>query len=104
MEENKGKLEVGNTFTVLDENNQEQEMKVVGFLNVEEMDYAAVIFVEDIQEETMEDISIFFLRVGADNSLSMIESEEEFEKVTVAYNNLSDNKPSKKRGKNRNIK
>jgi uncharacterized protein YrzB (UPF0473 family) len=104
MEENIRKLEVGQIFTVLDENDQEQEMKVVGFLNEEEMDYAAVIFVADIQEETTEDISIFFFRVEADNSLSMIESEEEFEKVTVAYNNLSDNKPSKKRGKNRNNK
>lgn len=104
MEENKGKLEVGQIFTVLNENDQEQEMKVIGFLNVKEMDYAAVIFVEDTQEETMEDISIFFLRVEADSSLSMIESEDEFEKVTVAYNKLNDKNPSKKRGKNRNNK
>ncbi|WP_391117675.1 DUF1292 domain-containing protein [Psychrobacillus sp. L3] len=104
MEENKEKLEVGKIFTVLGENDQEQEMKVVGFLKVEEMDYAAVIFVEDTQEETMEDISIFFLRVEDGNALSMIESEEEFEKVTVAYSKLNENKSSKKRGKNRNNK
>ncbi|QFG00419.1 DUF1292 domain-containing protein [Psychrobacillus glaciei] len=104
MEENKEKLEVGKIFTVLGENDQEQEMKVVGFLKLEEMNYAAVIFVEDTQEETMEDISIFFLRVEDDNALSMIESEEEFEKVSAAYNKLDDKKPTKKRGKNRNKK
>ncbi|TQR21396.1 DUF1292 domain-containing protein [Psychrobacillus vulpis] len=85
MEENKGKIQVGDIFMVLDENEQEQEMEVLGLLTVEEADYVAVSFVEDIQEDSTEDIDIFFLRVEEDEELSMIESEEEFVKVSSAF-------------------
>ena len=85
MEENTGKIEVGEIFIVLDENDQEQEMEVLGLLTVDEAEYAAVSFVEDIQGESEEDIDIFFFRVEDDEELSMIESDEEFEKVSAAF-------------------
>lgn len=84
MEQNSGKIEVGNIFTVLDESDQEQEMEVLGLLTVEETDYAAVGFVEDIQSESEEDIDVFFFRVE-NEELSFIEVEEEFEKVSAAF-------------------
>ncbi|QFG00362.1 DUF1292 domain-containing protein [Psychrobacillus glaciei] len=85
MEENTGKVEVGEIFTVLDENDQEQEMEVLGLLTVEDNEYAAVSFVDDIEGESEEDIDIFFFRVEDDEELSMIESDEEFEKVSAAF-------------------
>ncbi|WP_391204392.1 DUF1292 domain-containing protein [Psychrobacillus sp. L4] len=85
MEENTGKVEVGEIFTVLDENDQEQEMEVLGLLTVEDNEYAAVSFVDDIEGESEEDIDIFFFRVEDDEELSMIESDEEFDKVSAAF-------------------
>ncbi|MFJ8066312.1 DUF1292 domain-containing protein [Psychrobacillus sp. NPDC096426] len=84
MEQNQGEIEVGNIFTVLDEDDQEQEMEVLGLLTVDEVEYAAVGFVEDIQSESEEDIDVFFFRVE-DEELSFIDTDEEFEKVSLAF-------------------
>ncbi|MEW8972196.1 MAG: DUF1292 domain-containing protein, partial [Mesobacillus sp.] len=54
------KLEVGEVFTISDENDAEQEVEVIGTVTIEGTDYAAVSFVEDLQTETDEDIDIFF--------------------------------------------
>jgi len=97
MLQNEGKLDIGNTFKVLDENNQEQEMKVLGYLTVEDMEYVAVIFVEDIQKDSEEDIGIFFFRLDNDNNFVMMESEEEFENVSAAYIKLEKNNFTKKK-------
>lgn len=85
MEENTEKIEVGSIITVLDEDDQEQQMEVLGLLTVDKTEYAAVGFIEDIQAETEEDIDIFFFRVEEDGELSFIENDEEFEKVSVAF-------------------
>lgn len=95
MLQNESKLEVGNTFKVLDENDQEQEVKVIGYLTVEEVDYVAVIFVEDTQEDKDDAIGIFFFRVEDGKNFVMMESEEEFERVSAAYINLEKNNFSK---------
>ena len=87
MEQNQEKIEVGQIFTVLDENDQEQEMEVLGLLTVENTDYAAVGFVEDIQSESDEDIDVFFFRVD-DEELSFIDTDEEFEKVSSAFSEV----------------
>lgn len=87
MEQNEEKIEVGQIFTVLDENDQEQEMEVLGLLTVENTDYAAVGFVEDIQSESDEDIDVFFFRVD-DEELSFIDTDEEFEKVSSAFSEV----------------
>ncbi|MEK3954883.1 Protein of unknown function [Psychrobacillus psychrotolerans] len=97
MLQNEGKLDIGSTFKVLDENNQEQEMKVVGYLTVEQMEYVAVIFLEDIQEDSEEDIGIFFFRLDEDKNFVMMESDEEFENVSAAYIKLEKNNFAKKK-------
>ena len=83
-------IEVGEIFTLSDESNEEQEVEVLGTMNVEGAEYIAVGFVEDIQTETEEDIDIFFLKVEEDNEFSYIESDEEFEKVSAAFEKIMD--------------
>ncbi|OAH58453.1 MULTISPECIES: DUF1292 domain-containing protein [Bacillaceae] len=79
------KVEIGDIFTLIDENDQEQEIEVLGTMNLEGIEYAAVGFVEEIQEESEEDIDVFFLRVEEDEQLSIIESDEEFDQVSAAF-------------------
>lgn len=81
-------IEVGEVFTLSDENNEEQEVEVLGAMDVEGAEYIAVAFVEDIQTETEEDIDIFFLKVEEDNEFSYIENDEEFDKVSAAFEKI----------------
>jgi uncharacterized protein YrzB (UPF0473 family) len=82
------KIEVGEIFTISDENDQEQEVEVLGVLTIEGTDYVAVSFAEDLREETEEDIDIFFLKVDEDGDFSAIESDEEFDKVSAAFDEI----------------
>ena len=97
MLQNEGKLDIGSTFKVLDENDQEQEMKVLGYLTVVDTQYVAVSFIEDIKVESEEEIGIFFFRLDADNNFVMMESEEEFERVSAAYIKLEKNNFTKQK-------
>ncbi|SFC41986.1 Protein of unknown function [Bacillus sp. 491mf] len=83
-------IEVGEIFTLSDESNEEQEVEVLGTMNVEGAEYIAVGFVEDIQTETEEDIDIFFLKVEEDGEFAYIESDGEFEKVSAAFEKIMD--------------
>ncbi|CAM4121521.1 DUF1292 domain-containing protein [Bacillus manliponensis] len=83
-------IEVGEVFTLSDESNEEQEVEVLGVMSVEGAEYIAVGFVEDIQQETEEDIDIFFLRVEEDGEFSYIENDEDFEKVSAAFEEILD--------------
>ncbi|CAG9606382.1 DUF1292 domain-containing protein [Pseudoneobacillus rhizosphaerae] len=82
------KIEVGEIFTISDENDEEQEVEILGAINIEGTDYVAVGFVEDIKEESEDDIDIFFLKVDEDGDFSAIESDEEFDKVTTAFDEI----------------
>lgn len=82
------KLEVGEVFTISDENDVEQEVEVIGVLTIDGSDYAAVSFVEDLQTESDEDIDIFFLKVDEDGDFAAIESDDEFEKVSSAFDEM----------------
>ena len=82
------KIEVGEIFTITDENDEEQEVEVLAAINLEGTEYVAVGFLEDIQEETEEDIDIFFLKVDPDGDFSVIESDEEFDKVSSAFDEI----------------
>jgi uncharacterized protein YrzB (UPF0473 family) len=82
------KIEVGEIFTISDENDVEQEVEILGAINIEGTDYVAVGFVEDIKEESEDDIDIFFLKVDEDGDFSAIESDEEFDKVTTAFDEI----------------
>lgn len=44
-------IEVGEVFTLSDENNEEQEVEVLGAMDVEGAEYIAVAFVEDIKQK-----------------------------------------------------
>jgi uncharacterized protein YrzB (UPF0473 family) len=82
------KIEVGEIFTISDESDQEQEVEVLAAINVEGTEYVAVSFVEDLQEETEDDIDIFFLKIDQDGDFTAIESDEEFEKVSAAFDEI----------------
>ena len=84
------KIEVGDIFTLTDENDQEQEIEVLGTLTIDEVEYAAVAFADEIDEESEGDIDVFFLRVEDDEQLSLIESDEEFDKVSAAFKEYED--------------
>jgi uncharacterized protein YrzB (UPF0473 family) len=79
------KVEVGDIFIVQDENDQDQELEVLGTMDVEGSTYVAVAFVEEIEKQTTGDVDIFFLKVEEDGELSEIESDEEFDKVSSAF-------------------
>ena len=85
-----GKIEVGDIFTLMDENDQEQEIEVLGTMIIDEVEYAAVAFADEIDEESEGDIDVFFLRVEDDEQLSLIESDEEFDKVSAAFKEYED--------------
>jgi uncharacterized protein YrzB (UPF0473 family) len=84
------KIEVGEIFTISDESDQEQEVEVLAGINIEGTEYVAVSFVEDLQEETEDDIDIFFLKVDQDGDFSAIESDDEFKKVSAAFDEIMD--------------
>ncbi len=79
------KIEIGEVFTISDENNEEQEIEVLANMTLEEAEYVAVSFVEDLKEENDEDIDVFFLKVDEDSTFSAIDSDEEFDKVSAAF-------------------
>ena len=87
---NMEKIEVGDIFTLGDENDQDQEVEVLGSIELEGTQYIAVGLVEEITKESDEDIDVFFLKVEEDGELSMIEEDEEFEKVTDAFDAMMD--------------
>jgi uncharacterized protein YrzB (UPF0473 family) len=82
------KVEVGEIFTISDENEEDQEVEVLEVIKIEETEYIAVSFVEDLEEDTEEDIDIFFLKVDPDGDFTAIESDEEFDKVSAAFDEI----------------
>ena len=59
---------------------------MVGTIHLDGSDYVAVSFVEDLQQEIEDEIDVFFLKVDRDDEyLSPIESDEEFDKVSLAF-------------------
>ncbi|WP_338101305.1 DUF1292 domain-containing protein [Psychrobacillus vulpis] len=85
MEEKMGGIEVGEILTVMDEEDREQEMEVIGLLTIEDKEYAAVAFADDAQEETVEEVDIYFFRIEDGEELAEIDTDAEFEKVSAAF-------------------
>ncbi|SFC68385.1 Protein of unknown function [Bacillus sp. OV322] len=81
-------IETGKVLQIEDENGGIQDVEVLGTINITGTEYAAVSLVEDIQEVSNEDIDVFFLKVGRDGNLTSIESDEEFEKVSAAFDEV----------------
>ncbi|RKQ32712.1 DUF1292 domain-containing protein [Oceanobacillus halophilus] len=78
-------IKVGEVFTIVDEAEEEQAVEVLAKVTIENIDYVGVSFTEDIQDDSEDDIDIFFLKIDEDGDLSAIESDEEFEKVSEAF-------------------
>lgn len=77
-------IKVGEIFR----NDQDEEIEVLAVANMEGTEYVAVGFVEDLQEEIEEDIDIFFLKVNQDGDFTAIESDEEFDRVSSAFDEI----------------
>lgn len=82
------KIEVGEIFTISEDEEQEHEVEVLATTEMNGTEYAAVSFVEDLQQENDEEIDVFFLKVDQEGDLAAIESDEEFEKVTAAFEEM----------------
>ena len=82
------KVNVGEIFTIADENDEELEVEVLAEVNIEGSTYVAVSIVEDLAEDTEEDIDVFFLKVDEEGEFSAIESDEEFDKVSAAFDEI----------------
>jgi uncharacterized protein YrzB (UPF0473 family) len=83
------RLEPGEIFTILDENDQEQDIEVLGKMTIEGHDYIAVAFVEEVLIETEEEIDVFFLKIEDDGEWSSIEDDDEFEKVSAVFEEMT---------------
>ncbi|MFA9559140.1 DUF1292 domain-containing protein [Evansella sp. AB-rgal1] len=84
------KLEIGEVFTISDDDNEDHEVEVLATISLENKEYVAVGFVEDIQEESDEDIDVFFMKVEDDGTFSPIEDDDEFNTVTSAFDTMMD--------------
>ena len=82
------KIEVGEVFTISDEANEEQEVEVLAKVTLEDTDYVAVSFLEDLQADNEEDIDLFFLKIDVDGELTAIETDEEFDIVSEAFDEI----------------
>ena len=85
-----GKVEVGEVFTITDENDEEQEVEVLAAMTLDDSEYVAVGFVEDIGQENNEDIDVFFLKVDEEGDFDAIESDDEFDKVSSKFDEMMD--------------
>ncbi|PAV27945.1 DUF1292 domain-containing protein [Virgibacillus profundi] len=81
-------IEVGEVFTISDETGEDQEVEVLAKVTLEGTDYVAVSFVEDVQDDTEDDIDLYFLRVDDDGEFSAIETDEEFDQVSEAFDEI----------------
>ncbi|WP_156288969.1 DUF1292 domain-containing protein [Oceanobacillus salinisoli] len=83
-------IKVGEVFTISDETEEDQTVEVLAKVTLAGTDYVAVSFVEDLQKDSEEDIDIFFLKIDEDGDLSAIETDEEFDKVSEAFDAILD--------------
>lgn len=84
------KIKVGDTFTISNDMTEEQEMEVMAIMTVEDTDYVAVSFVEDLTGEENDDIDIFFMKIDDDGDLDQLSSDAEFQKVSKAFDEFID--------------
>ncbi|WP_138416032.1 DUF1292 domain-containing protein [Aquibacillus sediminis] len=83
-------IKVGDIFSISDETDEEQEVEVLAKVTLQEIDYVAVSLVEDVQDENAENIDIYFLKVDDNGELAAIDSDEEFDKVSEAFDAILD--------------
>ncbi|MFB7139212.1 DUF1292 domain-containing protein [Gottfriedia sp. NPDC056225] len=82
------KVEVGQILTLSYEEGDEQDYEVLGSITIEESEYIAVGLLEDVEQASEEAMDVYFLRVAEDGEFYDIETEEEFEKVSAAFDEV----------------
>ncbi|WP_028608867.1 DUF1292 domain-containing protein [Paenibacillus harenae] len=80
-------IENGEVLTLVDDEGAEQEVEVLGSLDLENQHYVAVAYLDELEEgeNEKEDLDVFFLQVNENEELSVIENDEVFEKVSSAF-------------------
>ncbi|WAA13116.1 DUF1292 domain-containing protein [Fervidibacillus halotolerans] len=82
-------IEIGEVFTITDENDEEQEVEVIAKATIDGTVYVAVSFVEDLDDEDSdEDIDVFFLKMDEEGDLEELDTEEEYEKVFQVFDEM----------------
>ena len=81
-------IEIGERFTILDDEGIENELEVLASIELDGTTYVAVSFVEDLLEEDLDEIDLFFLKVDDEGDFVPIEEDDEFEKVSAAFEDL----------------
>ncbi|WP_163972131.1 DUF1292 domain-containing protein [Oceanobacillus halotolerans] len=81
-------IQVGEVFTISDETTEDQEVEVLAKVTLQGTDYVAVSFTEDLKEENSENIDVFFLKIDQEGDLGAIESDEEFNMVSEAFDTI----------------
>ncbi|WP_117170047.1 DUF1292 domain-containing protein [Paraliobacillus sediminis] len=82
------KIEVGEVFTIIDEQELEQTVEVLAKVTLEETDYLAVSFLADLEEDEEGEIDIFFLKTDEDGDLTAIVDDAEFDTVSEAFDEI----------------
>ncbi|WP_088013496.1 DUF1292 domain-containing protein [Gottfriedia acidiceleris] len=82
------KIEVGEILTLSYDEGDDQDYEVLGSITIEGHEYIAVGLLEEVEKESDEDIDVFFLKVEEDGEFYDIETEEEFEKVSAAFDEV----------------
>jgi uncharacterized protein YrzB (UPF0473 family) len=79
-------FENGEVFTMIDEDGTEQEVEVMAALDLENRHYIAIAYSDELEnEDSDEDLDVFFMQVKEDNELAVIENDEDFAKVSLAF-------------------
>lgn len=79
------KVQVGERFTILDEEGLENELEVLATMELEGTTYVAVSFVADLETEDLDEIDLFFLKLDDEGDFVPIEDDEEFAKISNAF-------------------
>ena len=78
-------VQVGERFTILDEEGLENELGGFGYNGVEGTTYVAVSFVADLKTQDLDEIDLFFLKLDDEGDFVPIEDDEEFAKISNAF-------------------
>lgn len=81
---------VGEVFTIDSDDGEEYEVEVLATVTLDNTQYVATAFVEDLEEDTEEEIDIYFFKVGKDGNFETIDDDDEFEKVSAKFDEIFD--------------
>lgn len=77
-------VQIGDVFTFMDDEENEQDIEVLGTMSVNGVEYAAAAFVEDVEDDAGEEVDVFFFKIENDQ-LIIVDEDDEFEQVSAAF-------------------